>query len=248
MDPKFRFDLNEIIARGERIVVDVGCGSRKKAGTIGIDKIDLEGVDIVSDLEEGLSFFPDGSVDEIHCRSVLEHVENMEGLLTEMLRVLKAEGRAHIFVPHFSNPHFYSDYTHRRFFGLYTFYYFVEPAKQLKRKVPNYYSSVRLRILKQRLVFRSTFKLFNPFKKACGRLINLHPRVQEWYEENLCHFLPCRGIEVVFTRDVQQRQAFCLQAVAESGQAPPQQDFCGARSAMDSPGGTPERIACDRFG
>jgi len=31
MDPKIRIDLNEIIARGERIVVDVGCGGRKKA-------------------------------------------------------------------------------------------------------------------------------------------------------------------------------------------------------------------------
>ena len=202
MESLVRIDLDGMIARGERIVVDLGCGSRKKPGRVGIDKVDLEGVDIVADLEKGLSFFPAGCVDEIHCRSVLEHVDDLEGLLAEMLRVLKPEGTAHVFVPHFSNPHFYSDYTHRRFFGLYTFYYFVEPARQLKRKVPNYYSSVRIRILSLRLVFRSTFKFFNPLKKAYGRLINLHPRLQEWYEENLCYSVPCHGIEVVFTRDV----------------------------------------------
>lgn len=202
MEPLIRIDLDEIIARGGRIVVDVGCGARKKPGRIGIDRVDQEGVDVVADLEQGLTFFPDDSVDEIHCRSVLEHVENMEGLLGEMLRVLKPEGRVHVFVPHFSNPHYYSDYTHRRFFGLYTFYYFVDPARQLKRKVPNYYSRTRIRILSQRLVFRSTFRFLNPLKKAYGRLINVHPRMQAFYEENWCYLVPCHGIEVVFTRDV----------------------------------------------
>lgn len=97
VEPVVRVNLDEMIARGERIVVDVGCGNRKKAGRIGIDRVDLEGVDIVADLEQGLQFFPDASVDEIHCRSVLEHVEDMKGLLGEMLRVLKPQGQAHIF-------------------------------------------------------------------------------------------------------------------------------------------------------
>ena len=199
MESAVRIDLEKIINSGEKVVVDVGCGNRKKPGRIGIDRVDLPGVDIVADIEKGLSYFPDESVDEIHCRSVLEHIEDIEELLREMLRVLKKNGRANIFVPHFSNPYYYSDYTHVRFFGLYTFQYFVDSKDQLKRKVPNYYSDVRMRIVSQRLKFRSSFAFLKPLKSLFAWVINRHSRLQEFYEENLCYAFPCHGIEIVFT-------------------------------------------------
>ena len=199
MESAVRIDLERIIKSGEKVVVDVGCGNRKKPGRIGIDRVDLPGVDIVADIEKGLSYFPDESVDEIHCRSVLQHIEDIEELLREMLRVLKKNGRANIFVPHFSNPYYYSDYTHVRFFGLYTFQYFVDSKDQLKRKVPNYYSDIRLRIVSQRLRFRSSFALLKPLKRLFAWVINRHSRLQEFYEENLCYAFPCHGIEIVFT-------------------------------------------------
>ncbi len=193
-----KVDLDGLISSGGKIIVELGCGPKKKTGRIGIDKVDLPQVDIVADVEEGLSFLPDKSVDEIHCRSVLEHIENFEKLMGEICRVLKNDGAAYIFVPHFSNPYYYSDYTHKRFFGLYTFYYFVEAEHQLKRKVPHYYSDVRIRILSQRLIFRSSFKPIRPIKKLLGWFLNLHTFLQEYYEENLCYLFPCHGIEVVF--------------------------------------------------
>ena len=201
MDPCVKIDLDGLIKDNRPLIIELGCGRKKKEGRITIDKVDLPEVDIVADLEESLSFLPDNSVDEIHCRSVLEHIENFENLMAEMVRVLKADGTAHIFVPHFSNPYYYSDYTHKRFFGLYTFYYFVSPPHQLSRKVPDYYTQTRIRILSQRLVFRSTFKLVNPFKKLVGWFINLHALLQQYYEENLCYAIPCHGIELVFTPD-----------------------------------------------
>jgi len=201
MEPLIKMDLGGMIEREEQIIIDLGCGPRKRTGTIGVDRIDMNGVDIVADLEDSLSFLPNGCVDRIYCRSVLEHVSRFEALLEEMVRVLKPDGVAHVFVPHFSNPYFYSDYTHQRFFGLYTFYYFVEPDKQLRRKVPNYHTSLKIRIVSQKLVFRSNCRLLQPFKKLWGKLINLHPRLQEWYEENWCYLVPCHGIEVVFSRN-----------------------------------------------
>jgi len=201
MDAQVRIDIDGLIGSGRRIVVDLGCGAKKKVDRIGIDAVDLPGVDIVADLERGLTCFPDRSVDEIHCRSVLEHIHDLEGLLREMLRVLKDDGRVYVFVPHFSNPYFYSDPTHVRFFGLYTFYYFVDPQRQLKRKVPCYYTDLRIRILSQKLVFRSAFRWLNPLRKVFGRVINAHPRFQEFYEENWSRWVPCHGIEIVFARD-----------------------------------------------
>jgi len=201
MEPSIKIDLEKRIKNEKPIVVELGCGKKKKPERITIDKVDLPNVDIVADMEDGLSFLPDNSVDEIHCRSVLEHIQNFENLIREIVRVLKRHGRAYVFVPHFSNPYCYSDYTHKRFFGLYTFYYFVATEKQLKRKVPPFYTNVRIKILSNRLKFRSSFKILNPFKKLFGWFINLHPLLQAYYEENLCYIFPCDGINVVFMQD-----------------------------------------------
>ena len=201
MSPVIKIDLDKVLNGPQPVVVELGCGPKKKNGRIGIDRVDLAEVDIVHNIEEGLSFFPDNSVHEIHCRSLLEHIKDFELVLKEMVRVLKPQGSAHIFVPHFSNPYYYSDYTHTRFFGLYTFYYFVEDVYQLKRKVPNFYTNFRIRIVSQKLKFRSSFKLLSPFKKGFGFFVNLHPAFQGFYEENLCYIVPCSGIEIIFRPD-----------------------------------------------
>lgn len=200
MEPLIRVDLEKVLADAAPVILDLGCGRKRVPGRITIDKVDLPQVDIVADLEEGLAFLPDECADAIHCRSVLEHIENFEPLLREMMRVLKPEGTAHVFVPHFSNPYYYSDPTHRRFFGLYSFYYFVDADRQLKRKVPTFYSDIRLEVVSLRLVFRSPFWGRRRLKKLFGVLFNLHPWFQEWYEEMLCYLLPCDGIEVVLRR------------------------------------------------
>ena len=196
-----KIDLEQIINSPKPVIIELGCGKKKRQGVITVDRVDLPNVDIVADMEEGLAFLPENSVDQIHSRSVFEHIDNFEHLITEIVRVLKKDGTAHIFVPHFSNPYYYSDFTHKRFFGLYTFYYFVESKKQLRRKVPNFYTNIRIRVLSQKLKFRSSFRILKPLKSLFGRFINLHPLIQAYYEENLCYLFPCHGIEIVFTPD-----------------------------------------------
>jgi SAM-dependent methyltransferase len=197
MEPRIKIDLEGILRGREPVVIDLGCGERKRPGRIGVDRLDLPQVDIVADLEEGLPFLPDRSVDEIHCRNVLEHVENFEHLFTEMVRVLKDDGRACIFVPHFSNPYYWSDYTHKRPFGLYTFYYFVDSENQPRRKVPTFYTDTRIEILSLKLKFRSSIRVLLSPKKLFGAIVNLHPVLQEVYEARLCYLVPCDGLEVI---------------------------------------------------
>jgi SAM-dependent methyltransferase len=197
MKPLVRINLEERLRSGRPVRVDLGCGRKKLPDTIGIDRADLPTVDIVADLEQGLAFLPDRCVDELWCRSVLEHVENFEELLRHIVRVLKEDGEAHISVPHFSNPYYYSDYTHKRFFGFYTFYYFVEAAPRLRRRVPVYYTDIRVEIVSIRLKFKSPFRLVHWTRRLFGCLVNLHPRLQEFYEGCLCYLVPCHSIEVV---------------------------------------------------
>ena len=199
MEPSVKIDLEKVINGREPVIIELGCGPKRKEGRIGIDKVNLPNVDIVADIEDGLAFLPDNSVDQIHSRSVFSHIEKFEDLMREITRVLKNDGTAHIFVPHFSNPYYYSDYTHKRFFGLYTFYYFVDTAHQLRRKVPNFYTDIRINIVSQRLVFRSPFWFARRIKKLAGLLFNCHRSLQEFYEEHLCYIFPCYGIEIVFT-------------------------------------------------
>jgi SAM-dependent methyltransferase len=198
MDTKIKIDLKKVFSSELPVIVELGCGTKEKKGRICVDKIDLPNVDIVTDLENGLGFLPDNSVDEIYCKSMLEHIDNFENLMREIVRVLKTGGRAHIFVPHFSNPYYHSDYTHKRFFGLYSFYYFVEPGFQLKRKVPVFYTSTRIRILSLKLVFMSPFLVSKHIKKVFEWLINSHRILMEWYEQHFCYIVPCYGIEIVF--------------------------------------------------
>jgi predicted SAM-dependent methyltransferase len=196
---KVKIDLKQVLESGQPVIVELGCGTDKTAGRLGIDQLDLPGVDIVADLNQGLPFLPDNSVDEIHSSSLLEHLSDLELVLRETLRVLKPGGRSHAFVPHFSNPYFYSDYTHNKFFGLYTFHYFVDSEhQQFKRKVPSFYTDIRLRVFSLQYVFTSPFRERELFKMAFGKLINSSNYMKEFYEENLCYLVPCYGMQIVF--------------------------------------------------
>lgn len=174
------------------VAIDIGCGRRRRQGIIGIDRVALPTVDIVADLECGLPFLADDSVDVVYADSFLEHVENYELLMRDIHRVCRKDGVIHVKVPHFSNPYYYSDYTHRRFFGLYTFDYMVDRSRQrMKRIVPDYYADFRFEIIERSISFYSPFKGRRLLKRAISRVVNLGRWTQEFYEENLCWMIPC---------------------------------------------------------
>lgn len=196
-----KIDLGRRLASNAPVVVEIGCGSNKPADRIGIDLVDLAGVDIVADLNLGLPFLPDASVDEIHSSHVLEHIREFELLMKEIERVTRPGGRIFIRVPHFSNPYYYSDYTHVRFLGLYTFFYFVDTEHQLRRKVPTFYSTIRFRVESIKLEFRSHFKPIHLVKRQFfERLVNLSSWTQMLYEENFAYIIPCYELSIVLVK------------------------------------------------
>ena len=120
------------------LVLELGCGGTKRRDdAVGVDLLDLPGVDVVGDALEVLRSLADGSVQAIHSEHFLEHVPDAEAVVSEAARVLESGGTFHAVVPHFSNPHFYSDPTHRTFFGLYTFSYWVRSVPW-RRLTPQY--------------------------------------------------------------------------------------------------------------
>ena len=189
-----KIDLDKILQQTEPVVLELGSGEKKWPGRICIDRLDMPDVDIVADLEEGFPFLPDNSVDAIHSKSFLEHIDRFDFLMQEIWRVLKPTGRKFLYVPHFSNPYYYSDYTHKRFFGLYTFEYFSHRQTRFKRKVPSFYQEYGFVTEEMTLVFTSPWKGRKLFKRLFQALVNLHSCLMEFYEENLCYLIPCYAL------------------------------------------------------
>lgn len=180
------------------VELELGCGpNKKKCTSIGIDAIDFDGVDLLGDIFEILKLFPNSSVDAVYAYHFIEHIENIESLLTELLRVIKPGGAIEFVAPHYSNPYFYSDPTHKRFFGLYTFCYLAE-SKIFKRTVPNYSKVKDLELIDVKLNFKSSkyFPIRYALKYLVGMVVNATNYSKEFYEENLCYLVPC--YEVVY--------------------------------------------------
>ena len=120
----------------DEIILELGCGRKKKfSHSIGIDLLDYPEVDIIGDVYEVLSRFPEGSVTHVYASHFIEHVDDLARLIREFERILGVRGTITLVAPHFSSPYFYSDPTHRSFFGLYTFCYFCD-SNIFLREVP----------------------------------------------------------------------------------------------------------------
>ena len=185
------------INNGNDIHLEFGCGFHKSDSKfIGIDILDTPSVDIIGDVFEILSKIGDQTVDSINSSHFLEHIDELPTLLKECSRVLKPGAIFYAKVPHFSNPYFYSDFTHQRFFGLYTFQYLTS-KRFFHRKTPNYMLDFELEIVKVKILFGAERPFY--IKYAIGKIFNLlfnvNKLIQEYYETNLTKLFPCSELE-----------------------------------------------------
>jgi len=189
-------NYSTLIKNKDYIIIELGPGDIKCCKeAITIDKVKKESVDIIHDINLGFDFISSESVDEIHAYHVIEHVDNIEYLMKEFYRILKRNGRVFLSVPHFSNPYFYSDYTHKTMWGLYSFCYFSK-QQYFKRSVPKYYNDVNFEIVNIKIKFKSPFIIRNKFKKLLEKIFNFNKFLQEFFEENLVYIFPAYEIYV----------------------------------------------------
>jgi len=187
-----------------RVELELGCGNAKRnRDALGVDLLDYPDVDIVGDVYEALASFPDGTVDSVFSYHFVEHVEDVPRLLSELARIVKPDGVVEFVAPHFSNPYYYSDPTHRHFFGLYTFCYFAG-GSPFRRTVPTYGYEPTFAIARVDLIFKSArpFVVRYGAKKLVGLLFNSCTYLKEWYEENVCYLFPCYEVRYVLRRSL----------------------------------------------
>ncbi len=193
--------LNPAVTRdldaGRPLNLNLGSGCRYLPGFYNVDLVNLPGVDLLADLNEPLDALPDNSVDVIYTRHTLEHVDNLLNLIGEMHRVVRPGGTIYVIVPHFSNPYYYSDPTHVRFFGLYSFFYFCDAADQPRRKVPSFYTPTRFRVESVRFNLMKETAFDKVVRAVLQPVINRGIGWLDWYERRLCRLFPASDLRYV---------------------------------------------------
>ena len=168
-------------AGSKKKILDVGCGWNKTPGAIGIDSNPKTHADAIHNLGDVPYPFTDNEFDEIVCRHVIEHVPDVMAFVTELYRITKPRGSITIITPHYTNPDWPSDPTHRNHFNCYSFRCFVKDheslgsasdAQPLMRPGPfQFYTDVNLRPIR---VYVSTASLWRVL--GIEWLINLDQR------------------------------------------------------------------------
>ena len=109
--------------------LDIGCGSAKTPGAYGIDILPAPGVDVVHDLNKLPWPLEESRFETIICSHVLEHLNDLVGIMNEIHRVGKNGARVKLITPHFSSLNSWEDPTHTRHFARRSFSFFDTESK-----------------------------------------------------------------------------------------------------------------------
>ena len=130
--------------------LDLGCGSCKKEGTIGIDLEPAVGVDHVVDIQNQPLPFPDASVEYVHTSHFLEHLKDLVKVFQEISRVCQNGATLEIWTPY--------AWTNDAFIFGHEFYFTEEIYLHLCYKYPEIWQE----ILKARWVLKEIAYVVHP--------------------------------------------------------------------------------------
>src|SRR5260370_38883627 len=114
---------SEELTQEHKNILDVGCGLNKTPGAIGIDSNPKTHADVIHDLGVVPYPFADNEFDEIVCLHVIEHVPDVMAFVAELHRITKPGGRMKFVTPHYTNPAWASEPTHRNHLNSRSFQY-----------------------------------------------------------------------------------------------------------------------------
>lgn len=164
----------------EKIVINLGCGTTKIPGSIGVDCVSINGfVDVVHDLNSLPYPFEDCIADEIHFYHVLEHLDNPLLVLEEVHRLIKPNGLLHLRVPHFSSNGAFTDITHKRPFSYFSFDVFLDGSYH------SFYTKVRFIMLQRQIKYFGLYPNSGTYAQyihpnKCNLLLRPFVRILNW--------------------------------------------------------------------
>jgi SAM-dependent methyltransferase len=172
-------------------VLDIGCGRNKLPGSVGLDVVPLEGVDVVHDLNLPPYPFPANSFDFIRVIHVIEHCQSILKTMEEIHRIAKPNAEVEIVTPHHTDSSSWQDPTHIWHLNSRTFDFFEDDFKT------NYYSPARFKVVYAEIKLLKLYKLLG--FEFLVNLQNYNPRfrfIRKFWEQYLCYLV--RGKVMTF--------------------------------------------------
>jgi SAM-dependent methyltransferase len=177
-------------------ILDIGCGNNKFPGSLGMDVNPRTAADVIHDLDDLPYPFADNSFDEVIGRHVIEHVANPLAVMCELHRITRAGGLVKLVAPHWTNPDFATDLTHRNHLNSYSFRNLTQD-----REVFDFYADVRFRQASVRVTILNLWKIFG--FEFFVNLDNRYPKMRflrKFWEQYLNAIV--RGKEIYFELEV----------------------------------------------
>lgn len=164
-------------------ILDLGCGKKKRPGSIGVDWSDRHDADVVHDLNIFPYPFADNEIDKIFLDNVLEHLNEPMQVMQEIHRISKANGTVKVIVPYFRSVWASIDPTHKTFFTVDSFAYY-DPSHIICQR----YDYVDTRFKVEGKVFNETFPtpIRHWIKNLVIKIANKWPNRYETYLSHLC--------------------------------------------------------------
>ena len=173
-------------------ILDLGCGKKKRPGTIGVDHSDRHDADIVHDLNIFPYPFEMNSVDKIYIDNCLEHLDSPLKVMEEIHRILKLNGQLNIIVPYFRSRWAFIDPTHKTFYTVNSFAYY-DPEHIICQRYD--YTDARFKI--ENICFNDGHANDGSFKKIIIKIANAWP---DRYERYLSNIIPLDEISYNLTK------------------------------------------------
>lgn len=210
-------DLSNVSQPPKLIAVDLGCGTQKEKGFIGVDIVPADQVDVVADLNQGFPF-PDHSVDLVKAHDFIEHLPDRIKTMNELWRICKPGAIVDILVPSTDGRGAFQDPTHVSFWNINSFMYYCQ-------EYPPY-----LTLCRSHYGFKGEFKIVNIQQiETAPQVFHVHAVLQAIKSETIIP-LNLNKINLIVFPDWQKEKEFIFNELVKVFQAiinhPKTQEIC----------------------
>ncbi len=155
-------------ALGKYSILNLGAGRKRRPDAVNVDLVASTDPELVWDLNNLPWPLPSGHFREVLAYDVIEHLDDIIGVMEEIHRVCSPGALVKITLPHFSCANSYTDPTHRHHFSWFTFHYFTGENQW------DFYTARRFKRVGSHLHFYPSL-----LNKLIWRLANRYPGMYE---------------------------------------------------------------------
>jgi SAM-dependent methyltransferase len=200
-------DNSNLSASSKLICIDLGCGTHKAEGFIGVDVVAADGVDVIANLN-GYFPFPDNSVDFIKAHDIIEHLPDRIHTMNEIWRILKPDGIVDISVPSTDGRGAFQDPTHVSFWNINSFMYYCQEFPPYLAGCQSHYG------------FKGEFSIVSIDEKNSGnQVIQVHAVLKAIKSEENNYPLNLRNINLIIFPDWSQSMEVIFEQLVNLCQA-----------------------------